>query len=324
MKLGFSPSILGANWNKPDYQTQFEKIHCHKPHEFWDPPVVLFSETFSTFYGNLQSSEFTPAHEDGESAIDLMSKMSIAFAGSDSIKVVWNNWASRYFEKQFESQRTSDSFLQLRVDNISALLATKEDKLTDGGDALIQNIGYYVNFWREMEGNQAAHSYRPSFLLEQQGTNLSISGAISKNSVFVVDHFVSINLLSSPYYLEKIIEVAKVLRALKEAFSQLEKEYKEQDYLKKDFKQFEFPIYRKTNNLTWTYKRQLERERLVFEGTTSEGLPIIIKFSLTYSPKAHALCYESGIAPELLGYQEVIFSHFFSFHFLDFNSFHFS
>lgn len=83
----------------------------------------------------------------------------------------------------------------LKLVSVSALLMNKEDKFLESGDAYMQNIVYYFNYWKDKEIIQK-FSYLPTFLVEQRGTQFSISGALTTNNI-LIDHFVTFNVLSS-------------------------------------------------------------------------------------------------------------------------------
>ncbi|CAG8838437.1 38653_t:CDS:2, partial [Gigaspora margarita] len=193
------------------------------------------------------------------------------------------------------------------------LLVNLEVKPEPGtnGNCYIQNDAYYKEFVIKSR-NQKSEFYNrtclPAFLINLDGPNISISGAVCAPFI-VCDRLTDIYPLDIiTYDNAKADDVARVFLALKNSIHLL-KDYYNSVYESREISCNTSPWFPRINKIdleegtaTIKYKekhsiyRNLWIVEIQTENAQEKGL---VKFTQKYSKEAHSTCFELGLAPRL-------------------------
>ena len=115
----------------------------------------------------------------------------------------------------------------------------------------------------------------------------------------LTDHF-TLNL----NHHEDFSRVARAFGALRIAFNKL-CEYYQNLPTPRSPERVMFPYpdgWTANGDVELTYHSRVDKNRLIFLATTTNGAKVLVKFTRRYSEEVHQYCARAGVAPELLGF----------------------
>ncbi|CAG8562894.1 11319_t:CDS:2 [Paraglomus brasilianum] len=230
-----------------------------------------------------------------ELVLELASVMSGTFSDENQRANAFRCWLELFFDNEIEicpeeanvichSSRTgkqrTDGSIYPKIGRDRVLLVNLEVKPEPGtnGDCYIQNSAYYKEFVIKSHKEKSEFYYKtclPAFLINLDGPNLSISGAVCVPFI-VCDHLTDIFPLDIVTYDHtKADDIARVLLALKNSMDILREHYTS--------------VCEKAFYKSWIVEIQAKNMQ-------KKGL---VKYTQKYSKEAHNICFELGFAPKL-------------------------
>ncbi|CAJ0648324.1 8634_t:CDS:2 [Entrophospora sp. SA101] len=302
-----SPSKWANEWTKDSKQKDGLRFRNHRPANASDIPVQFYHQIFEEFI------KLRKDYED-ERANAFRNWLELFFDNEMDIRKEESNIA--YSSSQI-GQRITDGSIYPKIGKDRVLLANIEVKPEPGmnGSCYIQNDAYYKEFVIKSRKQESVFYYMtclPAFLINLEGPNVSISGAVSVPFI-VCDHLTDIFPLDTiTYNHTKADDVAQIFLALKKCLYIL-KEYYNSVY-ESNMNPFEtianrdhlFPCINKVNleegtviikyKERYSINRNLWMVEIQFGDKKAKGL---VKFTQEYSGEAHGKCFELGLALKL-------------------------
>ncbi|CAG8796158.1 19101_t:CDS:2, partial [Dentiscutata erythropus] len=316
------PSKWAKEWTKDSKQKNGILFRNHRPTHASDIPIQFYHQIFETFINFTRDCQIL--NRERKLVLELASVMSGVFSDESQRADAFRCRLELFFDHKIDIQsvessqssrieRKTDGSIYPKIGRDRVLLANLEVKPEPGtnGDCYIQNDAYYKEFVIKSR-NQKSKFYNrtclPAFLIDLDGPNLSISGAVCVPFI-VCDRLTDIFPLDRiTYNHAKADDIARVFLALKNSIHILKDYYKSVYELREVIctTSLWFPCINEINleegTATIKYKKKHSIHRNLWiveiqtENTQEKGL---VKFVQTYSKEAHNACFELGLAPKL-------------------------
>lgn len=304
----------GTSWVQlaPKYD-----IKMHRP----DPSMygihcTLLSECFALFKDDFGGAAVL-SREDFCTAQEVCTAMS-AFLTHPARKEAMNAILSRYLDTAVtilpvsSGGITADGGLSTQcglsaANRMAAVMVEyKADMAIGNCTPVEQNIGYYIQCFRHMAAFARERSVCPSLLISVVGPYMSVSFAAHCQYVVIDPATPFVPLLVLPHDVDTMMQVARMLKAIKNCVGRLTAHYRElppNTLSAEEFEQLQYPYKRSfvdhsSASCDFRYLRQLGK-RLVFEAEVTAagaradvqvGARILVKFTRTYCSAAHKVC----------------------------------
>ncbi|CAG8839669.1 38666_t:CDS:2, partial [Gigaspora margarita] len=282
-----NPSKWAKEWTKNSKQKDGILFRNHRPANASDIPIQFYHQVFEKFINFARDCQIS--EEERELVLELASEMSGVFSEESERADAFRRWLELFFDDEIDirpqesnkvhkssgiGERMTGGSIYPKIGRDRVLLANLEVKPEPGtnGDSYIQNDAYYKEFViksREYGSEFYNRTCLPAFLINLEGPNLSICGAVCVPFI-VCDRLTLIFPLDIIVYDRDIADyVARTFIALKKSIRIL-----------KDY-----------------YKSVYESREITCNA--SPWFPCFVKFTQTYSKGAHSTCFELGLAPKL-------------------------
>ena len=296
-----SPSNYGKKNEWRNLQLAFRKVPIcdHREGRVGDD-VTLYYPGFQRFIDNCHKIELST--EDFAFAKKVCDKMSKYFSEEKGRENAFANVIMECFEIDDNDVDLSERFqsvpdIAINPDSCVMIEVKNESGQGGGSDSHSQAIGYYV---QSLEKRKQDKCPAPAYLIELVGPQLTISGAVYGRYVFVDKLIDPVELV--PQHNEKaIIKIARIFRALKEAYGKIRQYYKNVPET-----QPRSPIFKSFYKGKIQYREAIKRH--TFEGiltyNNGERKDVVVMFVKQYSRETHKLMDSCGYAPKLIHYEE--------------------
>ncbi|CAG8830466.1 43236_t:CDS:2 [Gigaspora margarita] len=317
------PSKWAKEWTKDSKQKDGILFRNHRPTNASDIPIQFYRQIFETFINFIWDCQLSDRER--KLVLELASVMSGVFSDESQRADAFRCWLELFFDDEIEIQSAESNessrigerkiygIIYPKIGRYRVLLANLEVKLEPGmnGDCYIQNDAYYKEFVIKSHMQDSEFYNKtclPAFLIDLDGPNLSISGAVCVPFI-ICDRLTDILPLDRiTYNHAKADDIARVFLALKNSIHILK------DYYSSVYESREaicttspwFPCINEINleegTVTIKYKKRHSIHRNLWiveiqtENTQEMGL---VKFTQTYYKEAHGTCLELGLAPKL-------------------------
>lgn len=326
-----TPSTFGkAVADKPEswmqQQQQADKvIFCLRPMGSSFISVCLMNKVFAEIATVL--SEGQPEPEDWKFQAELVASMASAFALENARRDEINKIMQKYIALPVGLSigvrgvsGTNDSDGSSGQDEIMFNIEYKNEKGDGGADPYMQNTGYYAHYWAINKTNAPNRHCCPWLMVEVLGQEMGISGAsFACNNACVQPLSTNVPFLDIPQDKRLQLMQGRLCMAMRVGFAALNEWYKSAALtLTEPDPQAQFPFQRSFHLLStgehveFTYQCLLHQHlmRPIFLATRNDtGEQIVVKFTASYSADygvdAHNSLAARGMAPQLLGHQEV-------------------
>ncbi|CAG8776714.1 4261_t:CDS:2, partial [Racocetra persica] len=299
------PSKWEKEWTKDSKQKDGILFRNHRPTNASDIPIQFYHQIFETFINFTRDCRIS--NRERKLVLELASVMSGVFSDESQRADAFRCWLELFFDDEIEIQsvesnevnqssrigkRRTDGSIYPKIGRDRILLVNLEVKPEPGtnGDCYIQNDAYYEEFVIKSRKQESVFYNRtclPAFLIDLDGPNLSISGAVCIPFI-VCDRLTDIFPLDRITYnhakADDITRSREVTCTTSPWFPRINKINLEEGIATIKYKK-RHSIHR---NL-WIVEIQTEN-------TQEKGL---VKFTQTYSKEAHNACFELGLAPKL-------------------------
>lgn len=273
----------------------------------YGPHVSLYYPQFDSFTKNCE--DVVPDSDDCLTAAKLCTEMSKYFNTEDSriksLQSILTPYLCEVDLRQYWKIGTGRCDLAGLYGAYILFITEGKGEVGQGAvDSLAELAGYYL-------GSADSRNYTvcpaPCFLMELVGTHLFISGAVLGKHV-CIDRLAPVLWLVPQYEsMASMLQTAKVLRALKDALSQLSRYYDQilqSQILQSRPLQPRYPCFNtfSSEGITYTLNYTAQVKQNLFEGQLGDGKvchPVMIKFPQAYSTKVHSFLAEQGCAPTL-------------------------
>ena len=303
----YRPSDYGSKDNEwRNFQLSFMKVPIcdHREGRVGDD-VTLYYQGFQQFIDNCNGM-IKPSKSDFYFAKKVCADMSQYFTKEKERENAFANAIKGYFKldnndvvQSNQEKKPGKSEPDIVIGPNSCVITEVKNESGQGGsDSHSQVIAYYV---QSLEKRKPYQCPAPAYLIELVGPQLTISGAVFGRYVFV-DKLIDPVELVPQHNEEAIIKIARIFRALKEAYGKIQ-----QYYEKVPESQPRFPTYQIFCEGSIQYVKAIKSH--TYEGTltydfddTKPGMDVIIKFVKEYSCEAHEFMHKEGHAPKLILY----------------------
>ncbi|KAF0361823.1 Protein kinase-like domain containing protein [Gigaspora margarita] len=321
-----NPSKWAKEWTKNSKQKDGILFRNHRPANASDIPIQFYHQVFEKFINFARDCQIS--EEERELVLELASEMSGVFSEASERADDFRRWLELFFDDEIDirpqesnkvhkssgiGERMTGGSIYPKIGRDRVLLANLEVKPEPGtnGDSYIQNDAYYKEFViksREYGSEFYNRTCLPAFLINLEGPNLSICGAVCVPFI-VCDRLTLIFPLDIIVYDRAIADyVSRTFIALKKSIHILK------DYYKSVYESREMtcnaspwlPCINKidleegTATIKYEERHSMNRNlwivKIQTENTQEKGL---VKFTQTYSKEAHSTCFELGLAPKL-------------------------
>ena len=286
------PSDYGKENEWRNLQLAFRKVPIcdHREGRVGDD-VTLYYPGFQQFVDDCNGIK--PSKSDFYSAKKLCDKMSDYFSSEKKREDAFADAIKEFFKVDVVQSTTSKSVADIVIGPNSCIIIEVKNESGQGGgsDSHSQVIAYYV---QTLEERKPAQCPAPAYLIELVGPQLTISGAVFGRYVFV-DKLIDPVELVPQHNEEAIIKIARIFKALKEAYGEIQEYYKNN----KKMKYPRLPAY--FNKGLIQYERTLMPH--MYEGTYIEQgatMKVIIRFIKRYSIDAHKIMSSQDHAPQII------------------------
>lgn len=263
------------------------------------PHVTLYYVGFDRFME--KCDVITPTDEDCLAAAKLCSEMAQYFENEKARVFAFKSVLEKYIGiEMITGYAVSTGICDFVFAGTIAIGEGKGEIGQGGSESCSEALGYF-------SGSLDRRSYDtcpgPAFILEIVGPHLFISGAVLGEGVYF-DRLAPGLWLVPQYQCERnMIQIARVLKALKEELSALAAYYKNISSLAcPRFPTFQSFTKASTNEVHIEYKCSITGK--LFQGSV-EGEDVIIKFAERYSKEVHTLLEADGHAPKLHCFEKV-------------------
>ena len=290
------PSDYGKENKWRNLQLAFRKVPIcdHREGRVGDD-VTLYYPGFQRFVNDCNGIK--PSKSDFYSAKKVCDKMSEYFLKEKERENAFADAIREFFKVDVVQSTTSKSVADIVIDPNSCVImeVKNESGLGGGSDSHSQVIAYYV---QTLEKRKPLQCPAPAYLIELVGPQLTISGAVYGRYVFV-DKLIDPVWLVPQHNEEAIFKIARIFKALKEAYFKIRQYYKNDTEVKYP----RLPAYEPFNNDLIQYKRTIMPH--MYEGTytyTEQGatMNVTIRFIERYSIEAHKFMSSQGHAPHII------------------------
>ena len=275
---------------------------CHRPAQLCGADVSLFYPDFQTFVNDCESLSLDK--DDTKFVTEFTLAMSEFYASEDKRNVEVQAILGKYLTGNIiHSVENTDGAVM--YNGYPALIWELKNEVGSGGcDSYFEAIAYYLKLVNR-SGGVLKKCPAPCFIVEIVGTHIAIYGAIYTDTVVVDRLTPCLWLAFQPNNRSAMAQLAKTLKALKNALQRLQTYY-DPDLPSADA-QAQFPCFRE-----FDYEQQVtqitytaEIKNHVFRAETNTGKRVIVKFVERYGTDAHKACAREGFAPQLLSVKQV-------------------
>lgn len=276
-------------------------LKCHRPADFVGADVSLFYPDFQKFVDECESLSLEK--EDTEFATKFTIEMSRHYPDEEKRNECVKELLGKYL--------TGNVILSVeKMDGLvthngyAALIWELKNEVGSGCcDSYFEAIAYYLKVVGK--GEVLKKCPAPCFLMEIVGTHMAIYGAVYTDTVCVDRLTPCLWLAFQPNNRSAMAQLAKTLKALKNALERLETYYRD---LPSADTQVQFPYFRKFEDIHQqetkiTYTAEIKNH--VYRAKTNTDKRVIVKFVERYGTAAHEACASKELAPQLLSVQQV-------------------
>ena len=171
-----------------------------------------------------------------------------------------------------------------------AIIVVKNEPCSTNSDCFREGCAYYT---QSLQNRKYLRCPAPGFIIEVAGPNLTISGAVFGELVYVDRLVDPIWLVHEVHNSAAMIKKAKIMRALKISMEGLRCYYMAQQ---QQVHQPRFPYFQcfRDNHITFTG----ELNPHLFSANDTTGNELVVKFTESYCTELHQLLANSGYAPK--------------------------
>lgn len=236
-----------------------------------------------------ESKTGTLSRIDCTSAVDLCDSMAQYYASDEDRKQA----LIQFLRDHFPSTDIASDIGSVITIEKGVYLGCKNETASAIGDAFAECVSCY---FQDLSCATVLLTPSPAYILEVLGPNLIVSGIVFGEHIYINQLGPPISLVPNPHNSRAMAHVARVLRAVTHAIYRLGVYYDELPAAPSP----RFPVYQSypenEENVRIAYDHQLKPH--LFHGRVGRD-EVVVKFTETYSRKAHVVLEAKKYAPKL-------------------------
>ena len=291
------PSSFGVveNWSKIQKKLGKNALKCHRPGKHYGTHVSLYYKGFDTF-----SSEFRDVEIDKNDctfALEFCWAMAEAYGNEDDRMEKATDLLNSYFQNDHDLVKMNNMDGAIQVSQRVVILVEAKNEIGKGRcDSYMQAVAFYHRNTQKLLTKIIESTCAPCLLVELVGPHFAVSGAVCGEHILVDRLTPFLWCVPQPNDRAAMIQLARCLKALKNALCQLIID------CKLPRKQPRFPFF---NSDKYTYEKQIKSNVFYCHDNKDESKKVIIKFVETYGIDVHRFMAEKSYAPTVLEWCQV-------------------